>query len=123
MPLDPEGLFFIVGTGRCGTTLLQAMLIVPPEALRAARAALLRPARAGRPLQRPLKDEDVEGYLALFRSDVWCEDMGVDAEAFAQAVRGACAPRGTSTCGSSATWPRGAAAPSRGAERRRRTTA
>ena len=30
----------------------------------------------------------VEAYLALFRSDVWWEDMGLDAEAFAEAVRG-----------------------------------
>lgn len=88
MPLDPEGLFFIVGTGRCGTTLLQAMLschprlYVPPE---------LRFFGRHEPAVRfsdPLKDEDVEAYLALFRSDVWFEDMGVDAEAFAHAVRG-----------------------------------
>jgi hypothetical protein len=85
---DPEGLFFIVGTGRCGTTLLQAMLschpnlYVPPE---------LRYFGRHEPALRfsdPLKDEQVEGYLALFGSDVWWEDMGLDASAFADAVRG-----------------------------------
>jgi len=88
MQPDPDGLFFIVGTGRCGTTLLQAMLschpnlYVPPE---------LRYFGRHEPAVRfsdPLKDEDVPAYLSLFRSDVWWEDMGLDAEAFAEAVRG-----------------------------------
>jgi hypothetical protein len=85
---DPEGLFFIVGTGRCGTTLLQAMLAchprlyVPPE---------LRYFARHEPAVRfsdPLRDDQVEGYLSLFRRDVWWEDMGLDAGAFAAAVRG-----------------------------------
>jgi hypothetical protein len=88
MPPDPEGLFFIVGTGRCGTTLLQAMLschprlYVPPE---------LRYFGRHEPAVRfedPLKDEHVEAYLALFKSDVWWQDMGMDLGAFAAAVRG-----------------------------------
>jgi hypothetical protein len=88
MPPDPERLFFIVGTGRCGSTLLQAMLsshpnlYIPPELRYFGRH------EPGIRFSDPLRDEHVEAYLALFRSDIWWEDMGLDAEAFQSAVRG-----------------------------------
>lgn len=88
MSPDPDGLFFIVGTGRCGTTLLQAMLTCHPNLYIPPELRYFGRHEPGLRFSDPLKDEHVEAYLALFRRDVWWEDMGLDAEAFARAVRG-----------------------------------
>lgn len=80
--------FFIVGTGRCGTTLLQAMLsshpslYIPPELRYFGRH------EPGGTFSDPLRDEHVAPYLARFQSDIWWADMGLDTEAFGDAVRG-----------------------------------
>lgn len=88
MTIDSEKLFFIVGTGRCGTTLLQAMLsshpniYIPPELRYFGRHD---PSVA---FSDPLRDEDVEEYLRRCRIDIWWQDMGMDLAAFEDAVRG-----------------------------------
>ena len=85
---DPDALFFIIGTGRCGSTLLQAMLsshsrlYIPPELRYFGRHD---PAIA---FKDPLRDEDVEAYLALCSRDIWWQDMGLDRTAFESAVQG-----------------------------------
>jgi hypothetical protein len=85
---DPERLFFVVSTGRCGSTLLQAMLsshprlYIPPE---------LRYFGRHDPIAAftdPLGDADVEAYLARCAMDPWWQDMGWDRAQFEQAVRG-----------------------------------
>jgi hypothetical protein len=86
--VDPDKLFFIVGTGRCGSTLLQAMLsshpglYIPPELRYFGRH------EPGVRFTDPLRDEDVEAYLALCARDPWWRDMGMDEAAFQDAVRG-----------------------------------
>ena len=88
MQPDSEGLFFIVGTGRCGTTLLQAMLACHPRLYVPPELRYFGRHEPGLRFSDPLKDEHVDGYLSLFRRDVWWEDMGLDAGAFEAAVRG-----------------------------------
>jgi len=84
---DPDTLFFLVSTGRCGSTLLQAMvsshprLYIPPE---------LRYFGRHDPIARftdPLRDADVDAYLARCAMDIWWQDMGLDQAAFESAVR------------------------------------
>lgn len=89
-PMDElaTGLFFIVGTGRCGTTLLQAMLsshpriFIPPETW---FFCSFDPARIA---TDPIADDTaLEGYLAtLFASHQW-EELEIDAGEFAASVR------------------------------------
>ncbi len=83
-----SGLFFIVGTGRCGTTLLQAMLSahprisIPPETWFFCSFDPLRIATD--PVEG---DAALDRYLAaLFTSHQWAE-LEIDNEEFATAVR------------------------------------
>jgi sulfotransferase family protein len=85
---DPDTLFFLVSTGRCGSTLLQAMLsshprlYIPPE---------LRYFGRHDPIKAyadPLPDANVEAYLATCAMDPWWGDAGLDRAAFEAAVRG-----------------------------------
>ena len=85
---DPDSLFFLVSTGRCGSTLLQAMLsshprlYIPPE---------LRYFGRHDPITAftdPLPDSDVEAYLANCARDPWWQDMGLDRASFEEAIRG-----------------------------------
>lgn len=88
MPPNPERLFFIVGTGRCGSTLLQAMLASHPNLYIPPELRYFGRHEPGIRFSDPLRDEHVEAYLALCRSDIWWEDMGLDGAAFQDAVRG-----------------------------------
>lgn len=87
MSADPDSLFFVIGTGRCGSTLLQAMLschpnlYIPPELRYFGR---LDPAVR---FSDPLQDAEVGPYLAQCARDIWWQDMGLDREAFEAAVR------------------------------------
>ncbi|MFI4854628.1 MAG: sulfotransferase family protein [Phycisphaerales bacterium JB065] len=80
--------FFIIGTGRCGTTLLQAMLMchprvtIPPETHFYSR---FHPAAHG--LRCPVVDEEVEAYLEKVVTQWWWEQLGLDGDGFAEAVR------------------------------------
>jgi len=88
MQPDPDTLFFLISTGRCGSTLLQAMLsshprlYIPPELRYFGRHD---PIKA---FTDPLQDSDVEGYLANCARDIWWQDMGLDRAAFEEAIRG-----------------------------------
>ena len=88
MQPDPERLFFIVGTGRCGTTLLQAMLTSHPNLYIPPELRYFGRHEPGVRFSDPLRDEHVEAYLALCQRDIWWGDMGMDAGAFQDAVRG-----------------------------------
>jgi sulfotransferase family protein len=85
---DPERLFFIVGTGRCGSTLLQAMLTRHPNLYIPAELRYFGRHEPGLRFTDPLRDEHVEAYLARWLRDPWWEDVGMDAGAFQDAVRG-----------------------------------
>lgn len=82
-----RGLFFIVGTGRCGTTLLQSMLtshpnlVIPPETHFFAK---FDPARR---FSDPLRLEDVSAYLAFCRDDRYWRELGVDEAALEDRLR------------------------------------
>lgn len=87
MQPDPDTLFFVISSGRCGSTLLQAMLschprlYIPPE---------LRFFGRHDPIaffSDPLADSDVPAYLAASAMDPWWDDMGLDRAAFEEAVR------------------------------------
>lgn len=86
--VDPERLFFLVGTGRCGSTLLQAMLTSHPNLYIPPELRYFGRHEPGVRFSDPLRDDQVEAYLALCRRDIWWEDMGLDAVAFEDAVRG-----------------------------------
>lgn len=88
MQPDPERLFFIVGTGRCGSTLLQAMLTSHPNLYIPPELRYFGRHEPGVRFSDPLRDEHVEAYLALCQRDIWWEDMGMDVAAFQEAVRG-----------------------------------
>ena len=87
MKPDPDTLFFLISTGRCGSTLLQAMLsshprlYIPPELRYFGRHD---PIKA---FTDPLQDSDVEAYLAACASDIWWQDMGLDRTVFDEAIR------------------------------------
>jgi hypothetical protein len=85
---DPERLFFIIGTGRCGTTLLQAMLTSHPSIYIPPELRYFGRHEPGIRFADPLRDEHVEPYLALCQRDIWWEEMGMDVAAFRDAVRG-----------------------------------
>ncbi|MEO1130508.1 MAG: sulfotransferase, partial [Planctomycetota bacterium] len=83
-----RGLFFIVGTGRCGTTLLQAMLMshprltIPPETW---FFCAWDPAMHG---GDPLPDNIVtERYLSTLFGSVQWPELQLDEAGFAEAVR------------------------------------
>jgi len=84
---DPERLFFIVGTGRCGTTLLQAMLTSHPSIYIPPELRYFGRHEPGIAFSDPLRDEHLDAYLALFRRDVWWEDVGLDLGALRDVVR------------------------------------
>ncbi|MFU8829651.1 MAG: sulfotransferase family protein, partial [Phycisphaerales bacterium] len=83
-----EDPFFIIGTGRCGTTLLQAMLMchprvtIPPETHFYSR---FHPSAHG--LRCPVVDEEAEAYIGKVTSQWWWEQLGLDDAAFGEAVR------------------------------------
>jgi hypothetical protein len=84
---DPDTLFFVISSGRCGSTLLQAMLsshprlYVPPELRYFGRYDPITS------FTDPLRDSDVEAYLAASAMDPWWPDMGLDRGAFEEAIR------------------------------------
>jgi LPS sulfotransferase NodH len=86
----PKAPFFIVGTGRCGSTLLQAMLLshsriaIPPETHFFAE---LDPALG---FSDPLPEGDDAAYLdACIRATHWSE-LGLDRDALADALARGC---------------------------------
>ncbi len=82
------GLFCIVGTGRCGTTLLQAMLAshprlaIPPETHFFSR---FDPLRHG--FGDPVPEARSEAYIEHVLGTWWWSQLGIDDAALAAAVR------------------------------------
>jgi hypothetical protein len=78
--------FFIVGSGRCGSTLLRMMLAshsnltIPPETW------FLRRLVTRLPLERPLRADEIESAVAIITSDYRWPDMKLDAQDFRRAV-------------------------------------
>ena len=85
---DPKQLFFVVGTGRCGSTLLQAMLSSHPNLYVPPELRFFGRHDPGVHFSDPLRDEDVDAYLAGCDLDIWWRDMGMDMSAFHDAIRG-----------------------------------
>ncbi len=82
--------FFVIGTGRCGSTLLQAMLIshsrirIPPETHFFAR---FDPALA---FADPLPEDADAAYVAHCRADPLWTELGLDADGLTAALAAGC---------------------------------
>lgn len=80
--------FFIVGTGRSGTTLLQRMLsahpgiIIPPETQFFSR---FDPALG---FTDPLREREVGAYIERIGRDPWWEELGLDLGAYRAHIEG-----------------------------------
>ena len=114
MQPDPDRLFFIVGTGRCGSTLLQAMLTSHPNLYIPPELRYFGRHEPGVRFTDPLRDDHVDRYLAHCKRDIWWEDMGMDTRAFQDAVRG-----GLRTSRDIYLWILGHVATRRGSRKRR----
>ena len=83
--------FFIIGTGRCGSTLLQRMLmahddvVIPPETHFFSRFDPTRLVGAD-----PLPDALVDRWIEGCRRDPWFDELGIDADALRQAAADGC---------------------------------
>ena len=86
--IDPDLLFFVVGTGRCGTTLLQAMLSSHPRIYIPPELHFFEKHEPRANFHDPLRDDEVDAYLRQCAESMWWHDYGLDPAAFAQAVRG-----------------------------------
>lgn len=82
-----EGLFFIIGTGRCGTTLFQSMLsshsriaVLPETGFFWKFDPLIH-------FSDPLAESQMEAYIRSCTENWWWQDLGLDSEAFADAVQ------------------------------------
>ncbi len=91
--MSENGPFFIVGSGRSGTTLLRLILAshsrieIPPETW------FLLPLVERLPLTTPLTPAQVEQAVAIITSNYRWPDMGIEAGAFAGWARALPAPR------------------------------
>lgn len=88
MPADPDTLFFILGNGRCGSTLLQAMLSCHPNLHVVPEFSYFGRHDPAMAYGDPLLDRHVESYLAACAKDIWWQDMGLDRASFEDAIRG-----------------------------------
>ena len=79
---------FIVGTGRCGTTLLQAMLAAHPDIGSAPETLFFNRFDPARHAEDPLPDASVEPYIDRVTRDEHFHQLGLDRGHFASAIRG-----------------------------------
>ena len=78
---------FIVGTGRCGTTLLQAIVTTHSEMAGPPETHFFMRFDPAVRFSDPLRDVDVEGYIARVTGEPYFASLGMDAGRFAAAVR------------------------------------
>jgi hypothetical protein len=82
-----EGLFFIIGTGRCGTTLFQSMLSSHSRIAVLPETGFFWKFDPVINFSDPLAESQIEAYIRSCTENWWWQDLGLDSEAFALAVR------------------------------------
>ncbi|GAB4554996.1 MAG: sulfotransferase [Phycisphaerales bacterium] len=74
--------FFIVGTGRSGTTLLQRMLAAHPRITIPPETQFFSRFDPALRFTDPLRERDTDAYLARVESDAWWGEMGLSIDAY-----------------------------------------
>lgn len=82
----PNTLFFIVGTGRSGTTLLQAMLSCHPRLHIPAETQFFSRFDPGLHFADPLSAADTDAYVARVTADAWWKELNVPEPALRDAL-------------------------------------
>ena len=83
-----SGLFFIIGTGRCGTTLLQSMLSEHSQILVPLEVGFFTNWEPAIHFSDPLLENEVDEYLRYCTQYWWWPALSIDSEAFCEVVRG-----------------------------------
>ena len=83
-----SGLFFILGTGRCGTTLLQSMLSEHSKILVPLELGFFTNWEPAIHFSDPLLENEVEEYLRSCIQYWWWPALSINSEAFSEVVRG-----------------------------------
>ncbi len=83
-----SGLFFIIGTGRCGTTLLQSMLSEHSRILVPLEVGFFTNLEPAIHFSDPLSDTEVNEYLRYCTQYWWWPALEINSEVFCEAVRG-----------------------------------
>ena len=82
-----SGLFFIIGTGRCGTTLLQSMLSEHSQILVPLEMGFFTNLEPAIHFSDPLSENEVNEYLRYCIQYWWWPELSIDSEAFCEVVR------------------------------------
>ena len=82
------GLFFIIGTGRCGTTLLQSMLSEHSQILVPREVGFFTNLEPAIHFSDPLPDRQIDDYLRYCTQYWWWSSLEIDSDLFCEAVRG-----------------------------------
>ena len=83
-----SGLFFIVGTGRCGTTLLQSMLSQHSRILVPLEMGFFTNLEPAIHFSDPLSDKQLNQYLHFCTQYWWWPALSINSEVFCEIVRG-----------------------------------
>ena len=83
-----SGLFFIIGTGRCGTTLLQSMLSEHSRILVPIEVGFFTNLEPAIHFSDPLSDLELNEYLRYCTQYWWWPALEVNSEVFCDLVRG-----------------------------------
>ena len=82
-----SGLFFIIGTGRCGTTLLQAMLSEHSQILVPIEVGFFTNLEPAIHFSDPLSDVELDEYLRYCTQYWWWSALEINSEVFCELVR------------------------------------
>ncbi len=83
-----SGLFFIIGTGRCGTTLLQSMLSEHSRILVPLEVGFFTNLEPAIHFSDPLSDTELNDYLRYCTQYWWWPALEINSEVFCEVVRG-----------------------------------
>ena len=83
-----SSLFFIIGTGRCGTTLLQSMLSEHSRILVPLEVGFFTNLEPAIHFSDPLKDSELNQYLRYCTQYWWWPALEINSEVFCELVRG-----------------------------------